>query len=44
MAILIKLKKEKQISSIRPLLEQLNTHGYRISDSLVKQALDICGE
>ncbi|WP_407675199.1 DUF3368 domain-containing protein [Pasteurella atlantica] len=43
-AILIKLKKEKQISSIRPLLEQLNTHGYRISDSLVKQALDICGE
>ncbi len=43
-AILIKLKKEKQISSICPLLKQLNTHGYRISDSLVKQALDICGE
>ncbi len=43
-AILIKLKKDKQISCIRPLLEQLNTHGYRISNNLAQQALDICGE
>ncbi len=43
-AILIKLKKEKQVSQISPLLERLNAHGYRISHSLTSQALSICGE
>lgn len=43
-AILIKAKQEKLIPKVKPLIDQLTEHGYRLSDNLINKVLEIAGE
>lgn len=43
-AVLIKAKKAGMITSVAPLLEKLRDHGYRLSPSLIRDVLRMCGE
>lgn len=43
-AVLIKAKQNHFISEIKPLLETLSTHGYRLGPKLIEQVLIISGE
>lgn len=43
-AVLIQAKHHGKITAIKPLLMQLNQHGYRLSPALIQHALQHCNE
>lgn len=44
LAVLIKAKKLGIVTTVKPLLENLARHGYRLSPQLVSEVLRSCGE
>jgi predicted nucleic acid-binding protein len=43
-ALIIRAKKQGLVPAIAPLLESLAEHGFRVSEALRKEALDMAGE
>ncbi len=43
-AVLIKAKKSGVVKKLKPLLEQLGEHGYRMSDALIAEVLNRVNE
>lgn len=43
-AILIQAKRESRIDTVKPYIECLSTHGYRFSQQLIDQVLQLCNE
>ena len=44
LAVLIKAKKSGVVKKLKPLLEQLGEHGYRMSDVLIAEVLNRVNE
>jgi predicted nucleic acid-binding protein len=42
--VLVMAKRTGEIRALKPLLEELAIRGYRFSEKLVRDVLDICGE
>jgi uncharacterized protein len=43
-AVVVRAKKLGLISAVAPLLQNLADHGFRVSEALLKEALDMAGE
>jgi len=43
-AILVKTKQSGKIPLVKPLLSELTKSGYRLSDKLIKEVLELCIE